>query len=380
MKELIPTDYVLPKDYTQWRTKIVSLIEQAKLQAVLNVNKEMLALYWKIGNDILQKQGQLGWGAQVIKQLSIDLRHRFPDDDGYSERNLKYMRQFAAEYPDFPFVQVPLAQLETDEVWRYALSANETTPIWQVPLAKIENGNEQFVQVPLAQITWYHHISLIPKVKSLAERAFYIMETARQGWSRDVMLANISTDYYHSKGMAITNFANTLPPVQSDFAQYAFKDPYSFGFIGTFQLKNELEIEKKLTEHIIDFLMEMGKGFAFVGKQYHISVDGDDYYIDLLMYHLQMHRYVVLELKAVEFVPEFVSKLNFYISAVDEYVRTPQDKPTIGLLLCPTKSNEKVRFSLRGFTQPIGVAEYEIKKLIEEVQSALPDIDDIKLD
>lgn len=380
MKELIPTNYVLPKDYAQWRTKIVSLIEQAKLQAVLNVNKEMLALYWKIGNDILQKQGQLGWGAQVIKQLSIDLRHRFPDDDGYSERNLKYMRQFAAEYPDFPFVQVPLAQLETDEVWRYALSTNETTPIWQMPLARIENANEQFVQVPLAQITWYHHISLIPKVKSLAERAFYIMETARQGWSRDVMLANIAMDYYHSKGMAITNFENTLPPVQSDFAQYAFKDPYSFGFIGTFPLKNELEIEKKLTEHIIDFLMEMGKGFAFVGKQYHISVDGDDYYIDLLMYHLQMHRYVVLELKAVEFVPEFVSKLNFYISAVDEHVKTPQDSPTIGLLLCPTKSNEKVRFSLRGFTQPIGVAEYEIKKLIEEVQSALPDIDDIKLD
>ncbi|MCQ2319592.1 MAG: DUF1016 domain-containing protein, partial [Bacteroidales bacterium] len=208
----------------------------------------------------------------------------------------------------------------------------------------------------------------------------YIMETAQQGWSRDVMLQNISLDYYHAKGKEINNFANTLPPVHSDFARYAFKDPYSFGFIGSSSLKNELELEKKLTERIIDFLMEMGRGFAFVGRQYHLIVDGDDYYIDLLMYHLQMHRYVVVELKAVEFIPEFVSKLNFYVSAVDEYIKMPQDNQTIGFLLCPTKSNEKVRFSLRGFTQPMGVAEYEIKQLIEEVQKVLPDIDDVSLD
>ena len=193
------------------------------------------------------------------------------------------------------------------------------------------------------------------------------------------MVQNISLDYYHNKGKEVNNFANTLPPVHSDFAKYAFKDPYCFGFIATFSLKNELEIETKLTEHIIEFLLEMGKGFAFVGRQYHLTVDGDDYYIDLLMYHLQMHRYVVVELKAVEFIPEFVSKLNFYVSAIDEYVKTPQDNPTIGFLLCSSKSNEKVRFSLRGFTQPMGVAEYEIKQLIEEVQNSLPNIEDIEL-
>ena len=369
---------ILPQEYPHWRDEIISLIETSKLQAVLNVNKELLALYWKIGKDILRKQEELGWGAQVIKQLSDDLHRRFPQDDGYSERNLKYMRQFAAEYPDFPFVQVPLAQLETDDFWRAALAENSKTPIWQVPLAKIEKDGETFLQVPLAQITWYHHISLLPKVKSLPERAFYIMETAAQGWSRDVMLANIAANYITSRGKAVTNFSGTLPPVDSDFARYAFKDPYSFGFWGTQELKNELAIEEKLTEHIVEFLLEMGRGFAFVGRQYRIMVDGDEYKMDLLMYHLKMHRYVVIELKAVEFIPEFVSKLNFYISAVDEYIKSPQDNPTIGLLLCPTKSNEKVRFSLRGFSQPMGVAEYEIKQLIEEVQSALPSTEETK--
>lgn len=367
---------IIPQEYPHWRDEIISLIERSKLQAVLNVNKEMLALYWNIGCDILRKQKEQGWGTQVIKQLSQDLRHRFPEDDGYSERNLGYMKQFAAEYPDFPFLQVPLAELEKDEILQVALAENTQTPIWQVPLAKLEKDGEIFVQVPLAQITWYHHISLLPKVKSLPERAFYIMETAAQGWSRDVMLANVAAGYKNAKGKAITNFCGTLPPVDSDFARYAFKDPYSFGFLGTQELKNEHAIEDKLTEHVVEFLMEMGRGFAFVGRQYRIMVDGDEYKMDLLMYHLKMHRYVVIELKAVEFIPEFVSKLNFYISAVDEYLKSPQDNPTIGLLLCPTKSNEKVRFSLRGFSQPMGVAEYEIKQLIEEVQSALPSIEE----
>ena len=369
---------ILPQEYPHWRDEIISLIERSKLQAVLNVNKEMLALYWSIGNDILRQQKELGWGTQVIKQLSHDLHYRFPEDDGYSERNLGYMKQFAMEYPDFPFLQVPLAELEKDEFWQVALAENNNRPILQVPLAKLEKDGQTFVQVPLAQITWYHHISLLPKVKSLSDRAFYIMETAAQGWSRDIMLANIAAGYMANKGKVIANFAGTLPPVDSDFARYAFKDPYTFSFLGTQKLKNEHDVEENLTAHVAEFLMEMGRGFAFVGRQYRIMVDGELSKIDLLMYHLKMHRYVVIELKAVEFVPEFIGKLNFYISAVDEYVRTPEDNPTIGLLLCPTKSNEKVRFSLRGVTQPIGVAEYEIKQLIDEVQSALPIVEEDK--
>lgn len=232
--------------------------------------------------------------------------------------------------------------------------------------------------MPLAQIDWYHHISLIPKVKDDAERAFYIMETAQQGWSRDTMLLQIANGYIHAKGKAVNNFRQTLPPYQSDLAKYAFKDPYKFSFLGTVALQNELDIEKSLASRITDFLLEMGRGFAYIGRQYHITVDGDDYYIDILMYHLQLHCYVVVELKAVEFIPEFVSKLNFYISAVDEYVKSPEDKPTIGLLLCRTKSDNKARFALRGITQPMGIAQYETEKLFEDVASSLPQIDDME--
>lgn len=355
----------LSENYINWRRKIISLIEQSKLKAILSVNTELLTLYWEIGNDILTKQKEQGWGTKVITQLSKDLTERFPDDRGYSERNLKYMRKFALSYPDFPIVQVPLAQLEQ-------------LPIRKAALAELPCDENGVVQVPLAQISWYHHMSLISKVPTEAERAFYIIETAANGWSRDVMLSQVASGYIKAKGNAITNFQHTLPAYQSDLAQYAFKDPYNFSFLGTVALQRELDIEKNLARRITDFLLGMGKGFAFIGRQYHLEVDGDDYYIDILMYHLQLHCYVVVELKAVEFVPEFVSKLNFYISAVDEYVKAPEDKPTIGLLLCRSKSDTKARFALRGITQPLGIAQYETEKLFEDVASALPQIEDIE--
>lgn len=366
MNEIIRgSNTLLPNGYAQWRKDIEHLIDTAKLHTALNVNVGTLTLYWNIGKSILQKQEQEGWGKQVIEQLSKDLISRYPDDRGYSVRNLRYMKRFASAYPDFPILQVPLAELKE-------------LPILQATLAELENEGREFVQVPLAQISWYHHISLLPKVKDEAERAYYITETAQNGWSRDVMLLQIDNGYIHAKGHAINNFEQTLPPLQSDLARYIFKDPYNFSFIGTVALQNELDIEKSLTSKITDFLLEMGRGFAYIGRQYHISVDGDDYYIDLLMYHLKLHCYVVVELKAVEFKPEFVSKLNFYISAVDDLVKSPEDKPTIGLLLCRTKSNKKAEFSLRGITQPMGIAQYETEKLFADVASALPQIEEIE--
>lgn len=355
----------LPNGYEVWRKEIIALIEKAKYKAALNVNAELLSLYWKIGIDIIKKQKEQGWGTQVVEQLAKDLSFRFPDDRGYSARNLWNMKRFATEYPDFPFLQVPLAEIEDGS-------------ILQAALAELKEEGKDFVQVPLAQITWYHHISLFPKVKNIAQRAFYIMATAQEGWSRDVMLTQINNGYINAKGNAINNFAATLPPLQSDLARYTFKDPYNFSFLGTVALQNELDIEKQLTQKVTDFLLEMGKGFSFVGRQYHLTVDGDDYYIDILMYHLKLHCYVVVELKAVEFIPEFVSKLNFYISAVDEYVKAPEDKPTIGLLLCRTKSDTKAKFALRGITQPLGIAQYETEKLFEDVASALPQIEDLE--
>ena len=366
MNEIIRgSNTLLPNGYEQWRKDIEHLIDTAKLHTALNVNVGTLTLYWNIGKSILQKQEQEGWGKQVIEQLSKDLISRYPDDRGYSVRNLRYMKRFASAYPDFPILQVPLAELKE-------------LPILQASLAELENEGRGVVQVPLAQISWYHHISLLPKVKDEAQRAYYITETAQNGWSRDVMLLQIDNGYIHAKGHAINNFEQTLPPLQSDLARYIFKDPYNFSFIGTVALQNELDVEKSLTSKITDFLLEMGRGFAYIGRQYHISVGGDDYYIDLLMYHLKLHCYVVVELKAVEFKPEFVSKLNFYISAVDDLVKSPEDKPTIGLLLCRTKSNKKAEFSLRGITQPMGIAQYETEKLFADVASALPQIEDIE--
>lgn len=355
----------MPQGYEGWRKEMEKLIERSKLTAVMNVNAEMLSLYWKIGHDIMVKQDTQGWGAKVIRRLADDLRRRFPDDRGLSLTNLKLMRQFAATYPRYPFLEIPQDDFRK-------------LPIGQVALDQLQTTSNGFVQVPLSQISWYHHISLLPKVKDEATRAFYILETVANGWSRDVMLAQIANKYIAAKGKAVTNFDKTLPPLESDLAKYTFKDPYKFSFIGTVALQNELDIEKSLASKVTDFLLEMGRGFAFIGRQYHIVVDGDDYYIDILMYHLKLHCYVVVELKAVEFIPEFVSKLNFYISAVDEYVKSPEDKPTIGLLLCRTKSNKKAQFALRGITQPMGIAQYETEKLFADVASSLPQIEDIE--
>lgn len=236
---------MLPDGYNDWRKDIISLIERSKLKAILSVNAELLTLYWKIGSDILTKQKRLGWGAQVIDSLSEDLSKTFPDDRGYSVRNLRNMKRFAMEYPNFPIWQVPLAELQK-------------LPIDQVSFAELQIDNNGFVQIPLAQITWYHHTSLIPKVKNNAERAFYIMETARNGWSRDVMLTQIANGYIKAKGNAVNNFQNILPSYQSDLAKYAFKDPYNFSFIGTVALQNELDIEKSLAGKVTDFCLKWG--------------------------------------------------------------------------------------------------------------------------
>jgi predicted nuclease of restriction endonuclease-like (RecB) superfamily len=257
------------------------------------------------------------------------------------------MRAFAEAYPQYPIVQVPLAL-----------------------------SNTEFVQVPLAQITWYHHISLIAKVKDQNERAFYIIETAKNEWSRDVMLLQIESKLYERNGKAINNFKHTLPDYQSDLAKSIFKDPYHFGFLTLATKIKELEIEKLLTAKITDFLLELGKGFAFVGRQYAIEVDNTDYRIDLLFYHTVLHAYIVIELKSGEFKPEYVSKLNFYISAIDDSLKTSADEPTIGLLLCASKSNVKVEYAMRGLDKPLGVASYQLEALVKENLDKLNELND----
>ncbi|MCH5243205.1 MAG: DUF1016 family protein [Muribaculaceae bacterium] len=360
----LPQSIDLPFGYKEWREKIERMIETAKFNAALHVNTDLLQLYWNIGNDILIKQKNEGWGSLVVDQLSADLGRKFPDDKGYSVRNLYYMRRFAEAYPDFPILQVPLAEFQDKPILPSTLKELTT--------------EDKTVNIPLTVISWFHHISLLPKIVDISERAFYILEASRNGWSRDVMLNKYATDYMNSVGKTISNFKTTLPSPQSDLAKYSFRDPYVFNFLGTMALQHEKDIENRLAEKVTEFLLEMGRGFSYIGRQYKIVVDGEYYYMDILMYHVRLHCYVVVELKAVEFIPEFVSKLNFYISAVDEYIKGPDDNPTIGLLLCRDKSNTKAEFALRGITQPMGIAKYETEKLFNEVASALPTIEDIE--
>ena len=335
------------KAFLNWTILISDKIKQAQTRASFKVNEEMLQLYWDIGNSIITQQKQEGWGSKIIDLLAYNLAVTFPNSTGFSLRNLKYMRAFAEAYPQYPIVQVPLAL-----------------------------SNTEFVQVPLAQITWYHHISLIARVKEQNERAFYIIETAKNEWSRDVMLLQIESKLYERNGKAINNFKHTLPDYQSDLAKSIFKDPYHFGFLTLATKIKELEIEKLLTEKITDFLLELGKGFAFVGRQYAIEVDNTDYRIDLLFYHTVLHAYIVIELKAGEFKPEYVSKLNFYISTIDDSLKTSGDEPTIGLLLCASKSNVKVEYAMRGLDKPLGVASYQLEALVKENLDKLNELND----
>lgn len=313
-------------------------IRKARLKASLAANKELLLLYWFIGKIILEKQNTFGWGAKIIDTISKDLRAEFPDMSGLSVRNLKYMRAFASAYPD-----------------------------------------KEFVQAALAQITWYHHITLLDKVKDKEERLFYVFETAQLGWSRDVMVNQIESKYWTRKGKVQSNFDRTLPEPQSDLARQVFKDPYLFDFLTLADDYKEKDLENGLIEHLKKFLLELGQGFAFVGQQFPVDVDNRTFQIDLLFYHLKLRCFVVIELKAVEFEPEFVGKLNFYLSAVDDQLKHDNDSPTIGLLICRTKSKFMAEYALRDFNKPIGISEYKLgKALPEALKDSLPSIKDIE--
>lgn len=362
-KDVVTIDY---NEYQQWFLHLCEEIDRQRLKAVMQLNAATLQHYWWLGNDIINKQKEQGWGAKVIDQLSNDLQKRYGNDSGYSIRNLKYMRQFADEYPDFPFVQVPLSQLQE-------------RPYLQARLAKFTvSADGEFVQVPLAQITWYHHISMLPKVKDLALRAFYMTEAGIQGWSRDIMMMQIEDGYYKKAVALPNNFDTTLPPIKSDLAKAAFKDPYNFGFVDMTKVMKEKDLEDQLAGKVTEFLLELGKGFSYLGRQYPLNIAGEDSKVDLMMYHTRLHCYVAIELKATDFMPEYLSKLNYYISAIDDLIKTPEDNPTIGLLLCRSKNNTKVEYALRGMTQPLGVAEYQTNKIIEELKSELPSIDDLE--
>jgi len=334
-KSLIPLN-----DYAVWLTELKQRIQCAQQRASLSVNRELVLLYWNIGRDILERQQAQGWGAKIVDQLAKDLTAAFPEMKGFSRRNLLYMRSFAEQWPD-----------------------------------------AEFVQQAVAQIPWGHNIQIIAKCSSVAEARFYIGQTLEQGWSRDVLALQLKSNLYARAGKAVTNFSRTLPLPQSDLAQQTLKDPYTFDFMAMTAPFNELDVERQLTQHITQFLLELGKGFAFIGRQYHLEVAGNDYYIDLLFYHVTLKCYVVVELKNRKFIPEYAGKLNFYLSAVDSLLRRSDDQPTIGLLLCRDKNNIEVEFSLRDMNKPMGVSEYTlVEALPDNLKGALPTVEEIEND
>jgi len=335
-----PTHADLPGSYTAVLAEIKQRIQTERLRVVMTANAAMVSLYWDIGRLILKRQASEGWGARVIDRLSADVRAAYPDMRGLSARNFKYMRAFAAAWPE-----------------------------------------RLIVQEVLAQLPWYHQIALLERCKSPEERLWYARQSAALGWSHNVLRLQIETRLHERQGKATTNFALTLPPVDSDLAAQVFKDPYLFDFLGTADPRREREVEQALTDHIQRFLLELGAGFAFVGRQVHLEFAGADYYLDLLFYHLILRRYVVVELKAVAFDPAFVGTLNMYLSAVDDLLRHPDDKPTIGMLLCRSKNKLVAEYALRGFQKPIGVADWEtqlVKQLPKELHGSLPTVEELE--
>ncbi|MGC4053321.1 MAG: PDDEXK nuclease domain-containing protein [Paludibaculum sp.] len=324
--------------YQDLLARLKSQIQTAQLRAAAAVNQELVLLYWRIGSEILSRQREEGWGAKVIDQLARDLHQAFPDMRGISPRNLRYMRALAEAWPD-----------------------------------------ETIVQGPLAQLTWYHNLTILEKLKSTEERLWYARQSIEHGWSRNVLVIQIESDLYRRQGKALTNFQATLPAPQSDLAQQLLKDPYNFDFLTLAREAQERDLERGLLGHLRQFLIELGVGFAFVGSQYHLEVAGEDFRLDLLFYHLRLRCFVVIDLKMTEFKPEYAGKMNFYLSAVDDQLRHPADSPSIGIILCKSKKRLIVEYALRDTAKPMGVSEFQLlAALPESLKGSFPTIDDIE--
>lgn len=322
--------------YATFVSDLKRKIADARHRAGLSVNRELVRLYWNIGRDILGRQEREGWGARVIDRLAGDLRQAFPEMTGLSARNLKYMRAFAEAWPDVEFVQ----QLA-------------------------------------AQLPWGHNMLILDAVKRPQERAWYARQTIEHGWSRNVLAHQIGSNLFARQGSALTNFSRTLPTEQSELAQEILKDPYTFDFLALGPDMLERDLERGLIEHLRLLIMELGKGFAFVGSQYHLEVGGQDYYLDLLFYHLRLRCFVVIELKIEDFKPEFAGKMNFYLSAVDDQLRHPDDQPTIGIILCKGRNEVVVEYALRDSSKPMGVAQYRLSQALPaQLEHELPTVEE----
>lgn len=345
-------------------------IRQARLRASLKVNTELLAVYWEIGHAILVQQKEEGWGTKVIDRLAADLKTEFPDMQGLSVRNIKYMRAFAETWPLFG--QQVAAQLQYDQ--------NEVTATAQkIPSQPAIDRDNSIVQQLAAQLPWGHHQVILDKVKKQEERLFYIAKCAENGWSRNVLSEQIASGLIERQGKTLNNFKQTLPAHDSDLAVETFKSPYVFDFLTLSEDVREKDLERALVQHLKKFMLELGKGFAYVGNQYNLEVGGDEFFLDLLFYNFHLHCFVIFELKIGEFNPEFAGKLNFYINAVNEKIKGGDDKPTIGVLLCKTPNETIIKYSLSGIDQPMGIADYKLAKALpKKLKGEIPSIEELE--
>jgi predicted nuclease of restriction endonuclease-like (RecB) superfamily len=365
------------KTYQHWLQQLKDRIRFSQIKAALKVNAELLGLYWHLGTEILDKERSAPWGTSFLPRLSKDLQNEFPELKGFSLTNLKYIRIWVAFYQPIIGQQV-VDQLEVSfEPQKPGKSSAEA----RKQVVK-KFGQQPVDQIPafLTIIPWGHHLQIITKCKKIEEALFYISETSKNNWSRAVLVHQMESCLYKRKGKSLSNFEYTLPAPQSDLAKELLKNPYNLGFLSLSDKASEKDLEDALINHLIKFLLELGSGFAFIGRQYLIKVEDKEFYIDLLFYHTRLHCYMVVELKIDEFKPEYTGKLNFYLSVIDEQLKTKNDQPSIGLLLCKKAGKLIVEYSLRNVNKPIGVSEY---KLVTEsvpiyLKGKLPTIEEIE--
>ncbi|MFN0016235.1 MAG: YhcG family protein [Saprospiraceae bacterium] len=332
------SDLFTDNTYRDLLREVKEKIRSAQIRALITINHQLLNLYWEVGKAILERQNAAKWGDKVLTQLAVDLKIDYPDLDGFSTTNLKYMRQFARAYPQFPIGQAPLDQ-----------------------------------------ISWYHNITLLQKCPDEQKRFWYAAAALENGWSRNVLALHIETQLYERQGGAPTNFSNTLPKPDSDLVQQVLKDPYILDFLMLGEAAKEKNLEAQIVRHITRFLLELGAGFAFVGSQFPLDVAGEDYRIDFLFYHLKLRRYVAIDLKIRAFKPDDAGKMNFYLSALDDLVKAESDNPSIGIILCKDKKNIVVEYALKDLTKPIGVSEYMLTAALPaDLKPDLPSVEDLE--
>lgn len=358
---------ILNQEYSNWISELKSSIKNRQIKAAIAVNSNLILMYWDLGKRIAEKQLDSKWGSGFIDQLSNDLKSEFPEMGGFSSYNLRFCKTFYEFYNQIESWEQPVPKIK-----------NEESSIREQPVPKLDNNknpdnylfetdNYSYFKIP-----WGHHILILKKIKIVREAIFYINQTIENNWSRSILEYQIDTNLYNRQGKAITNFKSTLPEIESDLANELLKDPYNFEFLALSDQAKEKDLEQQLIVHISKFLLELGKGFAYMGKQYLLKVGAKEYRTDLLFYHTKLKCYIVIELKFKDFEPEFIGKLNFYVTAVNELVKDDSDKPTIGILLCKTKDNFEMEFALKDINKPIGVSEFKYTQLPDEIKKELP--------